>query len=1546
MDQSDSLTREQELLKEQYQLKYTNRPSPHTKANFFQKVLFTWVNPLLSISQKMPYEKDMSYEIHPDYSTKVQMIDWNKNWKAVYEEYSEQIQASKYLDETQQPPVLFKTIFRTFRYDILCCTFLALSFSAFEYVNAGLVYLTVKSFNQKDAEGNVDLDYQWIGALLCGVIITRILLAICNTNLGWLVNNIVDVKLVNIFRVNLLRKSLKKPLSRDVEHTIGEVLNYMTSDTRNFWGIGNNVIQLLLFPFEFILGMILLGIIIGKAIIPTTAVIIFGGLIVKFITKWNIAVQKESQSVGDKKMKNFYNTYSNIRFVKMEALENFFQEKIMTLKVKEIELFATKYRYGLLMFLFNQFSSAALITTMWGFYMYFGNTLKIEIVFTMLSIFARFKYKIYQFGDLISSFINVLVSSRRLNNYFISENIDWERIEWTKEDKTEEKDQITSDKENTIDSEKFAIHMENCNFYWIDKKKVNALEEYKAKKLQKTQKGRCCFGKKDDSSKTQQQNTTTAAIKAPTSVIDVQDYDRNENDHSKKANQHDLLKEPLLQQSTDAKEELLNETMTEAKSTTIIDEDSEQPFFDLKNITFKIPKGSCVAIIGRIGSGKSSLLTSLFGELHLHKSPTNPDPKIKIQGSVSYVSQNSWVLSKPVKDNILFYSDFDENRYKNSIYYSAMTSDLELLPDKDNSMLGDKGVNLSGGQKTRLNIARSIYADSDIVLFDDPISALDIHVGKFIMEETVLGYLQGKTRIIVTHAISYQKYFDYIYIMDAGQIVQEGVFDYIKHTNEYQDILQYVVEKEKDDKDKRSKNESMEEEYISAHFKSPQLRSKKVSKNSITSLDSIDFGEYEEENEINNNYDKYNQDRLGMSPLRFEKSKSRNNALVQIDLEEFKLEPERQESKDSKTLARTQTPDILQVNETTGQQETSKKEDLQQKLIANIITKEDRLVGKISSSTMWSYFKQRGGVCLLLFDFFLLVICKGAAIIREWYIQYWANLPEDDLNRDPFWFQFWFNLWNTIDYIPIIIRGFVILQSSLSFSKRMNFKINSNLLHASVNKFWDRVPIGRVLNRLTTDCDTVDYVLIVSLITFNFDISGGAQTFILCTISSSQLLWIAIGQNFVLCYAVMKYYMNAKRELQRVNSALFSPLIQLYTESLNGLTHLRAFNKERFVNEEYQKLTDAFRASTITVNGLNCWFYIRVQLMSLVVVIPGFALIVLWNPGAGLVALLINNILDITDRINQILNTMSTVETNFVSFERCSYYINLEIEEGYVGLAQNYSEFKKMIVKEERDAKIDVNNEQKLWPNRADLSFDKFSVKYREELDFVQKNLSLSIKDGEKIGIVGRTGAGKSTLLTSIYRTFANYEGRIELDSRNIQNIDQKTLRRNITIIPQDPHLFNDTLKKNLDPLSQFNENDMVDILKGFEIWEKFDDKGGLHFMIGSDGGNLSQGEKQLICMARALLNKNKLILLDEATANIDIITEERIQKALKEYFSQNTILMIAHRLNTIMFCDKVLVLDKGQIVEFDRLDHLMQNPNSKFGKMMKANKDVKDYIG
>lgn len=405
----------------------------------------------------------------------------------------------------------------------------------------------------------------------------------------------------------------------------------------------------------------------------------------------------------------------------------------------------------------------------------------------------------------------------------------------------------------------------------------------------------------------------------------------------------------------------------------------------------------------------------------------------------------------------------------------------------------------------------------------------------------------------------------------------------------------------------------------------------------------------------------------------------------------------------------------------------------------------------------------------------------------------------------------------------------------------------------------------------------------------------------------------------------------------------------MFGECMHGISTVRTFKRQDLIYRKFQAQINQVRSCRIIIFGLYKWLFIRFQLCQLLVIIPTFVTVIYASPDVGMIALLITNIFGISDNIQDLLQEFTAMENNFVSWERCTNYLNLEPEVGYTDIAATHQRFKKKLPLV--DEKYNKAMAEGSWPTEGAIEFKDFSVRYRPDLEPAIKCLNLKIEPGKKVGIVGRTGAGKTTFMWTIFKSFETYDGQLLIDGQEISSMDLKRLRMNITVIPQDPHLFDDTLRINLDPLGNFKDADMIVVLQKLGIWEKFDtfkgteDQRGLNYKIENNAENLAKGEKQLLCMARALLNRNKIILLDEATANIDYITENLIQKALQEYFQDSTILMIAHRLNTIMWCDNILVLEKGEKLEYGDLKDLQKDPNSKFGKLVKLDNDLKEYM-
>lgn len=437
---------------------------------------------------------------------------------------------------------------------------------------------------------------------------------------------------------------------------------------------------------------------------------------------------------SDKKLKVINECYNNIRYVKLTATENYFLDRICKLKGTEQE-YRKKIFYRMAVLISSNNVAPYLFTIVLIIFTALAKGpeyVTIQTIFTSLSAYGNFSQALSDFPENVAEYLKARVSGLRLNEFLISEEINSDYIRWDK----------STNVINIKDNSENAIEIKNGNFFWVDPCKKLFLDFKEQEEVQKKNEKKNWFGKK---------------------IITVESG---------------------------------NEFQTNPLSSRIFTKrENNLPNFNISNLNLTIKKGQCVAFIGNIGSGKSSILKCLFGDMYdinqngvVNYDLDLPHPSINLKGKISYVSQNTWISSLTVKENILFNTPYNEQRYKDALYYACLTDDLDTLSNKDDTMLGDKGVNLSGGQKVRLSLARSIYNNADIYLLDDPISALDVGVGKFIIEEMLLTYLKDKTRVMVTHAVQFLPYFDYIYIVDDGKIVKEGDYHYIKKTKEYEEI--------------------------------------------------------------------------------------------------------------------------------------------------------------------------------------------------------------------------------------------------------------------------------------------------------------------------------------------------------------------------------------------------------------------------------------------------------------------------------------------------------------------------------------------------------------------------------------------------------------------------------------------------------------------------------------------------------------------------------------------------------------------------------------
>lgn len=841
-----------------------------------------------------------------------------------------------------------------------------------------------------------------------------------------------------------------------------------------------------------------------------------------------------------------------------------------------------------------------------------------------------------------------------------------------------------------------------------------------------------------------------------------------------------------------------------------------------------IPEGSLVAVVGHVGSGKSSLLSALLGEMD------KLEGTVAVKGSVAYVPQQAWIQNATLKDNIMFGQERRQTWYQRVVEACALEPDLEILPAGDETEIGEKGVNLSGGQKQRVSLARAVYCDRAVYLLDDPLSAVDAHVGKHIFEQVVgpQGLLKDKTRVLVTHGLSYLPQTDLILVMVEGEITEMGSYQHLMATEgafaEFQRTYAAVDHPADDETVPKSGSKASENGSTAALVGSPVVGS--VSK------------------------------------------------LCQKN-EEDKVPGEKAKQ-------------------------------------AGKLTEADKAsTGLVKLSVFGSYLKAIG-VTLSCVSLLLFLTQNLMSLFSNYWLSLWTDDPVVNGTQP-----------NRLMRLGVygalgLFQGVSVFGYSLSTS--IGGILASRCLHQSMLydvlrspiSFFERTPSGNLVNRFAKEMDTIDTVLpsiIKMFMGSMFNVMGSCVIILIAT----PLVAIIIPVLGLLYFFVQRFYVASSRQLKRLESVSRSPIYTHFNESLLGTSVIRAFGEqERFIRESDQRVDHNQKAYYPSIVA-NRWLAVRLEFVGNCIVSFAalFAVIARESLSPGIMGLSISYALQLTASLTWLVRMSSEVETNIVAVERVKEYSDTEKEAAW---------------------KHEPSSLPPGWPTNGCIDIRGLGLRYRHDLDLAIRNITIKIDQGEKVGIVGRTGAGKSSLTLALFRIIEASEGQIFIDGVDIAQLGLHELRSRITIIPQDPVLFSGSLRMNLDPFESFSDE---------EVWRSLEYSHLKSFVSGlpnklshecSEGGeNLSVGQRQLLCLARALLRKTKILVLDEATAAVDMETDNLIQSTIRSQFEDCTVLTIAHRLNTVMDYTRVLVLDKGEMSEFDSPSNLLAQRGA-FYKMAK----------
>nr|XP_040235081.1 multidrug resistance-associated protein 1 isoform X3 [Anopheles coluzzii] len=871
----------------------------------------------------------------------------------------------------------------------------------------------------------------------------------------------------------------------------------------------------------------------------------------------------------------------------------------------------------------------------------------------------------------------------------------------------------------------------------------------------------------------------------------------------------------------------------------------------LKNINVRVEKNQIVAVVGTVGSGKSSLLSAFLGEMD------KISGRVNTLGRIAYVSQQAWIQNATLKDNILFGKPMDQRRYARVIEACALKPDIEMLPGGDMTEIGEKGINLSGGQKQRVSLARAVYNDADVYFLDDPLSAVDSHVGKHIFEQVIgpSGLLAKKTRVLVTHGITYLPNTDKIFVLREGEISESGTYQELmdKKGAFAEFLIQHLQEVSEEEEDLDEIKQQLEnsvggEELLNQLKRSNSKRSRSESTSETGSVKDI----------------------------------SRQNSTT-----------------DSNTSLRRRTSEKAPEVAKTKLIETEKSE---------------------TGSVKWEVYKhylKSIGLTLSVATVILNMIFQGFSIGSNLWLSRWST--DDTAGNDTSRRDMYLGVYGAFGAGQVMASFACSLSfalGALAAAREMHVLLLRYVLHWPMELF-DTTPLGRVLNRFSKDVDVLDNTLPQVLRSCLMMLFVVVATLVVISISTPIFAAVIVPIG-ILYYAVQRFYVATSRQLKRLESVSRSPIYSHFGETIQGVQTIRAYSvQDRFILESDEKV-DGNQLCYCPSIIANRWLAVRLEMVGNLIILFAalFAVLGRETMNAGLVGLSVSYALQITQTLNWLVRMTSDVETNIVAVERI----------------KEYGE-----TKQEAAWELPNSTLPRDWPEQGMVEFRDFQVRYREGLELVLRGISFTVNGGEKVGIVGRTGAGKSSLTLALFRIIESAGGSIVIDGQDISQLGLHALRSRLTIIPQDPVLFSGTLRINLDPFNAQSDDDIWKALEHAHL--KTFVKGltaGINHEVTEGGENLSVGQRQLICLARALLRKTKVLILDEATAAVDLETDDLIQRTIRTEFKDCTVLTIAHRLNTIMDSDKVIVLDKGQIVEFAPPAELLQSKNSAFYSMAK----------